>query len=257
MIIVGFHLFLVNMCLPLMEMKLAIPEHILANEDRNTRFQEIRAWMLGRESQPAPAGEDAIASGCAPMDAQMGGGFARGAVTECVERQAGCGGQHIIHRTLHSVRLSRKPIVLIDACHHFDPASAAPPDLESLLWIRCPKALDAFKAADILLRDDTFPIIMMDLRDSPDRMWVSVRNEQWIRLQRTTAQHHCALVVWTSSARVPCARTRLALTRPFSPDLWDHHPASAPVDQQLRIEVLKRQIFAGENGDIPSVAFAS
>jgi hypothetical protein len=29
------------------------------------------------------------------------------------------------------------------------------------------------------------------------------------------------------------------------------------VDQQLRIEVLKRQIFAGENGDHSSVAFAS
>jgi hypothetical protein len=68
--------------------------------------------------------------------------------------------------------------------------------LRQLLWMRCTKALEAVKAADLLLRDGNFPLVIVDLiLNSPEELR-KIPQTTWYRLQRLA--NRCPQLVWFS-----------------------------------------------------------
>ena len=91
---------------------------------------------------------------------------------------------------------------LVDASDCFDPASAEPAgvNLARLLWIRCasrrklPPLEQAFKAADILVQNGGFGLIVVDLGNVPERLVRKVPLTTWFRFARVVEKMPAALV---------------------------------------------------------------
>ena len=76
-------------------------------------------------------------------------------------------------------------MALIDGRDSFDPCALDNSILRQLLWVRCTKALEAIKAADLLLRDGNFPLVIVDLiLNLAGRIAQNSANNLVYRLQR-------------------------------------------------------------------------
>ncbi len=107
---------------------------------------------------------------------------------------------------------------LVDASDCFDPVSAeaAGVDLKYVLWVRCGekkhrlKPLEqAFKAADILVQNGGFGLIVVDLSNIEERHIRKVPLTTWFRFARVVEKTPTALVFLTS---YPAAQSCAGLT---------------------------------------------
>ncbi|MGH7804239.1 MAG: hypothetical protein ACREQJ_07810, partial [Candidatus Binatia bacterium] len=78
-----------------------------------------------------------LGTGDPALDGLLGGGFARGHLTEIVGT-ASSGRTTLAHRLLAAATARGEVVALVDAADRFDPrrAEAAGIDLERLLWVR-------------------------------------------------------------------------------------------------------------------------
>ena len=60
----------------------------------------------------------------------------------------------------------------------------APQVLARLLWVRCRDVGEALKAADVLLRDPNFPLVVIDLKGNPAAQLRRIPSSTWHRLSR-------------------------------------------------------------------------
>lgn len=102
-------------------------------------------------------------------------------------------------------------LVWIDGADRFDPASFTPAACSRMLWVRCRRAPDMLKAADLLLRDGNVPFILLDAAALPRAELDSLPKSAWWRLKQTAGRNASRLVVLSSFPLVPCAALRLAL----------------------------------------------
>jgi hypothetical protein len=102
--------------------------------------------------------------------------------------------------------------VLVDGGDGFDPASYTVPACSRLLWVRCLTAEEMLKAADLLVRDGNVPFVLLDTCGIARRDLQAVASSSWWRLKLAAEGSGCRLVVMSSSAQVPCAAVRVALT---------------------------------------------
>lgn len=144
-----------------------------------------------------------------------------------------------LDNVLWARREKQEFVALVDAGNAFDPASVQEPALlEHLLWVRCKGVRQALHCADALLRDDNFPLVIVDLLEAPLRELKRVPLHQWYRLQ-----HLCraggAGVLLTRGVHIPAAQHRLRLGGRFS--LGDLERARDELCSGLQVEVLKQK----------------
>src|SRR5216117_350779 len=89
------------------------------------------------------------------------GGLRKGAITEIISTNASAGSALLIHSLLQIAQRHRFFLALIDGGDSFDVQSVDTGTLQHLLWVRCEKATEAIKAADFLLRDGNFPLVIL------------------------------------------------------------------------------------------------
>lgn len=179
----------------------------------------LRAKKLDRTLTTAlPAGtsstpdELTVASTDLPLlDAQLGGGFPRGQLSELVG-PCSSGRTSLILRVLAAAAARGELVALVDALDRFDVPSAAAAglDFSRLLWIRgrivsssgrCrdsnQRALEqAVKALALVLQAGSFDLVVFDVADAPLDALRRLPFTTWLRLQRTIegSRTTCVLV---------------------------------------------------------------
>ena len=136
--------------------------------------------------------EEVIPTTFAAVDALLGGGLARGKVTELAGRGARWS---MVVATLAAATSMGEAAALVDVGDHLDPqlAEAAGVDLRRLLWVR-PKTLkDAVTAAE-MLGATGFQFVVLDAGLPPLR-GRRLPDAAWVRLARTCETHGCTLLV--------------------------------------------------------------
>ncbi len=178
---------------------------------------DLRNMLATRFPQTPLAPGKSLRTGIQALDEATGGGLRQGALTEITSPlpQAGCA--WLIYALLRAAQREHYFLALIDGRDSFDPTPLSPALLRHLLWIRCHHGLEAVKAADLLLRDGNFPLLILDLVLNPTRE--KIPQTSWYRLQRLTEPAPTALLILTRRSTVSSAQLKLTLEN--SPQLAD------------------------------------
>jgi RecA/RadA recombinase len=140
-----------------------------------------------------------IATGVGELDALLGGGIPRGALTEVVGGPSS-GRTTLACTLLRAATVRRALAVCIDLPDAFDPvhAEAAGVALARVLWIRPRTAREALRATEHVLDGDGFAVVLLDLDDG--RPHHAVAPSVWLRFARAAMRTRTAVVVVGSSA---------------------------------------------------------
>lgn len=139
--------------------------------------------------------DDTIPTTLAPFDALLGGGLARGKMTELTGRRSGR--FSIALAALASATSMGEAAVLVDLGDHLDAqlAEANGVDLERLLWIR-PKTLKQAVMSAEMIAATGFQLVVLDTGLHPMR-GRRVPDAAWVRLARSAEAHGTTLLVST------------------------------------------------------------
>jgi hypothetical protein len=145
------------------------------------------------------------------LDAQIGGGLPRRAITELISPQTSGGSASLIQALIHSAYRDNYFLALIDGRDSFDPSGVENAQLQHLLWVRCSKASEAIKGADLLLRDGNFPLVIVDLVLNAPEELRKIPQTNWYRLQRLVEMVPTACLVLTRYEMVSSGQLKLLL----------------------------------------------
>src|SRR5437762_13417542 len=159
---------------------------------------------------PMPAGTRLV-TGLSFLDEAIGGGLPKGAITELISPEVSAGSASLIHALLETAQRDCYFLALIDGRDSFDPQPLGNACLRYLLWVRCTKALEAIKAADLLLRDGNFPLLIVDLVLNAPEELRKIPKTSWYRLQRLVESVPCACLVLTRQGMVSSAQLKIVL----------------------------------------------
>jgi hypothetical protein len=157
-----------------------------------------------------------VSAAVRPFDDALGGGLPAGRLTELVSTVPSGGGQTVIARLLAATRSARQRIALVDGSDGFAPGAVPDDMLRHLVWVRCRAPEQAFAAADILVRDGNYAVVVIDLRGCAERALRRTPASVWYRLQRAAEGGSAAVLVQTQSPLVPAVPSRLVLDTPLS-----------------------------------------
>ena len=173
---------------------------------------DLRKLLAERFPQvPVQPGADFLATGCYLIDSAAGGGLPRGAITEISSPEPSAGSATLMTALIEAAAKAGHCVALVDGSDSFDPAPFPPALLRHLLWIRCDSALIAFKAADLLLRDGNFPLVLLDLVLNSANEFRKIPATSWYRLQRLVEPTSTAFVVLARCSLVASAHLKLSL----------------------------------------------
>ena len=157
------------------------------------------------------------------LERTLQGGLRKGAITEIISPNPSAGSALLIHSLLQIAQHDRFFLALVDGRDSFD--LRHPDALQHLLWVRCEKANEAVKAADFLLRDGNFPLVILDLVLNPVEELRRIPATSWYRLQRLVEPTPTAFVVISRYHMVASARSTLVLENQWRlSDLSRDHP---------------------------------
>ena len=183
---------------------------------------------------PMPMGTRLV-TGFASFDQPIGGGLPKGAITELISPRGSAGSASLVHAFIHGAYRDSYFVALIDGRDSFDPCGLDNVLLRHLLWVRCSTASEAIKAADLLLRDGNFPLVIVDLvLNSPEELR-KISQTNWYRLQRLVELIPAACLVLTRYEMVGSAQLKLVLENSWNLKTFEMQDAVS----QLRI-VVKR-----------------
>jgi len=184
-----------------------------------------------------------LVTGLASFDQPIGGGLPKGAITELISPRGSAGSASLIHAFIHGAYRDKYFVALIDGRDSFDPCALANSILRQLLWVRCTKTLEAVKAADLLLRDGNFPLVIVDLiLNSPEDLR-KIPQTTWYRLQRLVESVPTACLVLTRYEMVSSAQLKLVLENSWNLETLEKQEAIS----QLRI-IIKQSHLSGDVG---------
>jgi len=172
------------------------------------------------------------------------GGLGKGAITEIISPNTSAGSALLIYNLLQIAQRDRFFLALIDGRDSFDVQSVDALTLQHLLWVRCEKATEAIKAADFLLRDGNFPLVVLDLVLNTVEELRRIPATSWYRLQRLVEPAPTAFVVLSRHNLVASARTKIVLENRWTlPDLSRDNPGA-----QLHFKVRRAKTIASALG---------
>jgi len=146
---------------------------------------------------PWGAARDVASTGIAALDQALGGGLARGHLSEIVGPRSS-GRTTVLCRVLAAAADRGEAVALIDTCDRFDPASAhdAGVDLSRLLWVRetgdAPRAL---KAMNLVLQAGGFGVAAFDVSDVHAMALRQFPYTTWMRMARVIEGGQTAAVI--------------------------------------------------------------
>ncbi len=210
---------------------------------------DLRRLLAERFPHPTPAPASVLHTGVQFLDQAIGGGFPQSAITELIAPKLSAGSASLIHALLRSAQRDQHFVALIDGSDSFDPSSSDNSALLHLLWIRCRKAFDAIKAADFLLRDGNFPLVIVDLvLNSPEELR-KIPQTSWYRLQRLAEAVPTACLVLNRQSQVSSAQLKIVLENSWTlPDLQKQNPLSS-----LRFHVQRSNVKSLVTGHLSQV----
>jgi len=154
-------------------------------------------------------------TGISAIDSILAGGLPKAAITELTRTHLTSGSSLLLRKLLRQVHVTGQRVALVDGSDSFAPDCLGTEVLSRLLWVRCEKADQALKAADLLLRDGNVPLVLLDLQLNPTLQLRRVPASIWHRFQRLVETTSALLVVFTSQPMVGGARVRLSLQGRF------------------------------------------
>jgi recombination protein RecA len=145
----------------------------------------------------ADISRDVAATGLEILDEQLGGGIARGHLSELVGPRSS-GRTTVVCRMFRAAANRGEAIAFIDTCDRFDPASAAASgvDLSKLLWVReRGDASRALKAMNLVLQAGGFGLVVFDVADVAPIALRQFPYTTWMRIARVIEGSQTAAVV--------------------------------------------------------------
>jgi hypothetical protein len=207
--------------------------------------------LLAERFPHAPTAEPAcLVTALSFLDHPIGGGLPKSVITELISPRASAGSASLIHALVQADSAGEtpagptdkmsvlRPIALIDGRDSFDPCSLDNSCLRYLLWVRCAKALEAIKAADLLLRDGNFPLVIVDLVLNPPEELRKIPQTSWYRLQRLVEASSTACLVLSRHSMVSSAQLKIVLENSWTLESLEEETAVS----QLRIRLQRSHL---------------
>jgi len=204
-----------------------------------SRIIDLRKLLAERFPQEQLPPADRLSTGLEIFDQNLAGGLAKGAITELSSARPNAGSASIIAALLQRACRDRSFLALIDGRDSFDPASLGASALHHLLWVRCHTARESLQAADLLLRDGNFPLVIVDLVLNPLLDLQKIPASHWYRLQRLVEPVPTAFLVFTPRSMISSAQWKLQLENRWTlPQLdWD----AADLRKRFRVRLQRAQ----------------
>ena len=177
---------------------------------------DLRKLLAERFPQQRLPPHARLATGLVALDEAIGGGLPKGAITEVISPKLSAGSALLIHALLQAAHREHYFLALIDGRDSFDPQPPGNACLRNLLWLRCTKTTEAVKAADLLLRDGNFPLIVLDLVLNAADELRKIPQTSWYRLQRLVEPAPTAFLVLTRRTIISSAQLKLFLENTWS-----------------------------------------
>ncbi len=173
---------------------------------------DLRKLLAERfQSPPPPPPNLRLPSGLPAIDGLLGGGLPKSGITELASSNLSAGSAVLICALLQRAHREKYFLALVDGRDSFDPGSVGNGELHHLLWVRCKHAFDAIKAADLLLRDGNFPLIVLDLVLNLSTELRKIPQTNWYRLQRLVEMVPTAFLVLNRESIISSAQVKLSL----------------------------------------------
>lgn len=205
---------------------------------------DLRNLLAGRfPSAPSPA-PTFLTTKLPFLDHAIGGGFPKSAITELISPQPSAGSASLIHALLQCARRDRYFLALIDGRDSFDPFAFGPGNasLGHLLWVRCIKTFEAIKAADLLLRDGNFPLVIVDLVLNAPEELRKIPQTSWYRLQRLVEAASTACLIMSRQSMVSSAQLKIVLENSWMLSTFDEPNAISRVRFRVRRSHLRSEV---------------
>jgi recA bacterial DNA recombination protein len=207
----------------------------------SAKIIDLRTLLAERFPHSSCTTARPLITGLRFLDEPIGGGLLRGAITELISSRTSTGSASLIHALVHAAYRDNYFLALIDGRDSFDPCGLDNASLQHLLWIRCSKASEAVKAADLLLRDGNFPLVIVDLVVNTVDEFRKIPQTNWYRLQRLVEVLPAACLVLTRHEMVNSAKLKLMLENSWDIQTFETEDALS----RLRI-VVKRSHLRSE-----------
>ncbi len=182
----------------------------------SNKIVDLRNLLATRFPATLAAPGASLSTGLSALDEATEGGLRKGVITECISPAWSAGSASLIARLLQTAQRARYFLALIDGRDSFDPQPFGQGTLRHLLWVRCRHGLEAVKAADFLLRDGNFPLVVLDLVLNDARELRKIPSASWYRLQRLVEPAPTALLVLTRRSLIMSAATKFVLENSWS-----------------------------------------
>ena len=214
------------------------------------KIVDLRKLLAERFPQPPFSVLTRLVTGLSFVDQTIGGGLPKGAITELISPQISAGSASFVQALLQAAHRDRYFLALIDGRDSFDPSALSELDnarLRNLLWVRCSKALEAVKAADLLLRDGNFPLLIIDLVfNSPEELR-KIPQTTWYRLQRLVESAPTACLVLSRRGMVSSAQFKIVLENSWGLETFEEAEAISRLQMRVQRSHLLRQESATAN----------
>ena len=214
------------------------------------KIVDLRKLLAERFPQPPFSAVTRLVTGLSFVDQTIGGGLPKGAITELISPQISAGSALFIQALLQAAHRDRYFLALIDGRDSFDPSALGELDnarLRNLLWVRCSKALEAVKAADLLLRDGNFPLLIIDLVFNPPEELRKIPQTTWYRFQRLVESAPTACLVLSRHGMVSSAQFKIVLENSWSLETFEEDEAISRLQIRVQRSHLLRQESATAN----------
>ncbi len=206
---------------------------------------DLRHLLAERFPQTSAAARAHLETGVSALDEVIDGGLPKNAITELSSPNLSAGSAFLIHALLHRAHRLGFFVALIDGRDSFDPQTTTNAALRNLLWVRCSKTSDAVQAADLLVRDGNFSLVILDLVLNASEELRKIPQTHWYRLQRLVEAVPTAFLVLTRQSIISSAQLKLSLVNVWRlPDL-EQPDLAARLNIQVNRRHGGREIMAG------------
>ena len=188
---------------------------------------DLRKLLAERFPQRVAPPASLLRTGIAALDEASGGGLPQNAITEVISPRMSAGSASLIHALLECAYRDQYFIALIDGRDSFDPCALENACLQHLLWVRCTSTVEAVKAADLLLRDGNFPLVIVDLVLNASAELHKIPQTSWYRLQRLAENVPTACLVLSRRSMVSSAQLKFVLENSWTLKDLDEENAAA------------------------------
>jgi hypothetical protein len=204
---------------------------------------DLRNLLAERFPQIQLPATTRLSTGLSFFDRATGGGLPKGALTELISSNENAGSASLIYALLQTAHREQYFLALVDGRDSFDPSASGELGnalLQHLLWVRCRKAAEAIKAADLLLRDGNFPVVIVDLVLNGRDELRKIPQTSWYRLQRLVEAAPTACLVLTRQSMIASAQLKIVLENLWTLETLEKENAVSQLQMHVRRSHLRQ-----------------